>query len=512
MKKTLSIILSLCMLLSITAGMNLTAFAEDTLPTSGKCGDNATFTYDKNTGTLVISGKGAVTGVERIEDGVLYYDYAQFSEYDDIKSVVINEGITALMPSNSPFSSCFCCKNLESVSLPDSLLAISGQESSFSFKYSKYADDSSHWKDNIFYVDTFLIDGQKASGDVAVKSGIKGIGNFAFFNNEKITSVSLPEGLKSIGFYSIRECENLKSVSLPSTLEHSEEWSLAWNPKLTDVDFSKTRLTEIPAGMLWACENLKTIRVPASVKSFGDNAVGSTCLSDIYYGGTMAEWAKVKISTENYGYDTNALSTYIKNKNVNIHCSDGVIKAEKSSSDDNSEAEENSDFEVELSKTSYVYSGKTKKPSVTVTYKDGTELKENEDYTVTYDKGRKYVGKYGVTVEFIGDYSGSESITAYFTIKPKGTTLKKLYRLKKGFKANWKKQRTQTSGYQLQYSRYKSFKKSKKVTVKGNKKTLRAVKKLSKKKYYYVRIRTYKTVNGEKIYSSWSKAKKVKTR
>ena len=40
----------------------------------------------------------------------------------------------------------------------------------------------------------------------------------------------------------------------------------------------------------------------------------------------------------------------------------------------------------------------------------------------------------------------------------------------------------------------------------------KAVKKLKAKKKYFVRIRTYKTVNGKKVYSSWSKSKTVKTK
>ncbi len=47
MKKLISIILSIVMLLSITAGLNLTAYALDS---SGSCGDNATYTFNKKSG------------------------------------------------------------------------------------------------------------------------------------------------------------------------------------------------------------------------------------------------------------------------------------------------------------------------------------------------------------------------------------------------------------------------------------------------------------------------------
>ena len=52
----------------------------------------------------------------------------------------------------------------------------------------------------------------------------------------------------------------------------------------------------------------------------------------------------------------------------------------------------------------------------------------------------------------------------------------------------------------------------KKVNIKKSKTTKLTVKKLKKKKKYYVRMRSYKMVNGKKVYSSWSKTKTVKTK
>lgn len=164
---------------------------------------------------------------------------------------------------------------------------------------------------------------------------------------------------------------------------------------------------------------------------------------------------------------------------------------------------------VKLSTTKYTYSGKTRKPSVTVT-QDGKKLSA-KDYTVSYASGRKNVGKYAVKVTL---KSNKKSATAYFTINPKGTSLKSVKKAKKAFTAKWKKQATQVTGYQVQYSKSKKFtgKTTKVKAVSGAKKTSKKITKLSKKKTYYVRVRTYKTVKGVKYYSPWSKAKKVKTK
>ena len=98
------------------------------------------------------------------------------------------------------------------------------------------------------------------------------------------------------------------------------------------------------------------------------------------------------------------------------------------------------------------------------------------------------------------------------TVKPKKTSIKKLSKGKKKFTVTWAKV-SGVKGYQIQYSSDKKFKKNNKsATVTKQKTTKATVKKLKSKKKYYVRVRTYKTVNGKKIYSSWSKVKSVKTK
>ena len=77
----------------------------------------------------------------------------------------------------------------------------------------------------------------------------------------------------------------------------------------------------------------------------------------------------------------------------------------------------------------------------------------------------------------------------------------------------WKKQSAVT-GYQIQYSTNKNFKKknTKNKFIKNWNKGKLTVKKLKPKKKYYVRIRTYRITNGMKNYSAWSKVKSVKTK
>lgn len=169
---------------------------------------------------------------------------------------------------------------------------------------------------------------------------------------------------------------------------------------------------------------------------------------------------------------------------------------------------------ITLTGSKYSYNGKTRTPSVRVTGSSGKAIPSSA-YTVSYAKGRKNVGRYSVKISFRGNYSGT--VTKTFDILPKSLSISKVTAAKKGFTVKWKAQKQQVTGYQIQYSTVKSFKKSvKSKTVAKYKTASVKITKQKAKKTYYVRIRTYKTVriNGKstKLYSGWSKVKAVKTK
>ena len=163
---------------------------------------------------------------------------------------------------------------------------------------------------------------------------------------------------------------------------------------------------------------------------------------------------------------------------------------------------------VKLAATEYTYNGKVINPAVTVKDSAGKVLKKGTDYTVKYATGCKNVGTYKVTVTFKGNYSGTKTLT--FTINPQKITLGKVTGGKNTLTIAWTPRTAQATGYEIQYSLKKNFKSAKKVTVTKAKTKTKTVKKLTKGKTYYVRIRTYKTVNGKKFYSAWSAIKSAK--
>lgn len=117
-----------------------------------------------------------------------------------------------------------------------------------------------------------------------------------------------------------------------------------------------------------------------------------------------------------------------------------------------------------------------------------------------------FVGKAAVTVK---SEKAAKKVTV--TVNPPKVALSSVKNKSgKKMKVSWKKNSLVT-GYQIRYSTDKKFKSGVKTATASKKtKTSITVSKLTKKKTYYVQIRTYKTVSGKKYYSDWSNAKKVK--
>ena len=96
--------------------------------------------------------------------------------------------------------------------------------------------------------------------------------------------------------------------------------------------------------------------------------------------------------------------------------------------------------------------------------------------------------------------------------KPATVTASKPQAKQKAVVVTWKPAKN-VDGYEVQVATDKKFKKNKK-SVKVNKKKAKkkTVKNLKKNKKYFVRVRSYKIVNGKKVYGKWSKVKAVKTK
>ena len=166
---------------------------------------------------------------------------------------------------------------------------------------------------------------------------------------------------------------------------------------------------------------------------------------------------------------------------------------------------------LKLSKTSYVYTGKNLKPTVTVY--NGKKKVANKYYTVTY-KNNKNTGYATVIVKGKGKfakYAGKAS----FTIRPKQMRKPSVKSTgKKTLAVGWVRD-AQATKYVVQYSQNNKFqgKTTKSVTINKNTIGKTTLKGLASGRYYYVRVRSYKVANGKNIYApSWSQVVKVRVK
>ena len=161
---------------------------------------------------------------------------------------------------------------------------------------------------------------------------------------------------------------------------------------------------------------------------------------------------------------------------------------------------------VKLNRTSYTCTGKTIRPSVTVTV-NGKKIGASA-YKLYY-KNNKNSGIGTVQVRGTGKYSRINK-TLTFKILPPKTLLTGLKKANRSFTASWKKN-IQATGYQIQYAADSRFTKERKTVTVGKQSATRyKISGLKNKKTYYVRIRSYKRVGKKVLYSSWSTVKKIR--
>ncbi len=218
-------------------------------PLSGTCGDDLTWSFDKATGTLSITGTGAM------------WDYASYNKApwalyaSQIKNVTISEGATSV--GSYAFNNCTA---LESVEFPASLATIG----SVAFNGCSSLTDAD------------------LSG-----TALTSIADSAFYNCTALESVAFPDALASIGSTAFRGCAALESVAFPDAL--ASIGSMAFNgcSSLTDADLSGTALTSIANSAFGNCSSLQSVEFPASLVTIGDSAFyGCSSLASADLSGT----------------------------------------------------------------------------------------------------------------------------------------------------------------------------------------------------------------------------------
>lgn len=388
--------------------------------------------------------------------------------------------------------------------------------------------------------------------NVEFPASVTKIGESAF-NSNQLKKLVIPDTVTDLGAGAF-STNNITDLTLSKNVTVIPQGAFSMNIRLDHVDIPDT-VTEI-GEMAFAGARLTSLTIPASVTKIGRKAFHLHHIEELVIPGNVKEIGESafegtfkaitlkKLTIENgvekigkYAFKEGYLESVDIPESV-TELADDAFYANAGTNNDHVvvvNVKTKSQFEkfksstcqkivftgkadkvkvtsknIKLTAYAYTYNGKVRKPAVKVVVNGKKVAASN--YTVKYSSGRKNVGTYKVTVTMKNNYTGK--VTKTFKILPKGTSLKSVKNSgKKQIKVTWKKQKKQTTGYKIQYTTDKKFKKSVKAsTITKNKYTSKTIKKLKKNKKYYVRICTYKKVGKTTYYSTWSKVKSVKVK
>lgn len=405
-----------------------------------------------------------------------------FAKCDSLETVILPEGLIQI--EKDAFFTC----NLKSVSIPKTVTSI---------------------LDRAFCGCSFTVDNENPS-----YTSVDG----SLFNKEKtslicygglsdVTSYDIPEGVTVIGDHAFYAC-GLTEVVIPESIESIGKNAFCFSSQLKSVVLPKAT-KKIGREAFYGCDSLKSIKIQnklceiyASEDTINDTAViyGYAESTAQTYADTYSRTFKALLDADCvHQYKTvTTKATLTKNGSIIKKCTKcEYIVSKKTIYYPKT---------IKLSKSSYVYDGKIKKPTVSVKDSNGKTVKSS-NYTVVYPKLYRSTGRYTITIKFKGNYTGTAKRS--FTIRPKAVAIKSITKKTKGFLLKWEKATGTMTGYQIQYATNSKFTGATTVNVKKGTTVSKLVKNLEGQTKYYVRIRTYKTVNGVNIYGVYSKTVSV---
>lgn len=223
MKKALSVLLCLCLVMSVFTALPLAASAttfdethQSVGASSGTTG-SCTWSLDDNS-VLTISGCGAM-------DDYSYDSTLPWGK--NIISVIINDGVTNI--GNSAF---YGSTGLTSVTIPDSVTRIGNATFSGCTGLTSVTIPN-----NVISIGTSAFYGCTGLTSVTIPDKATSIGNFAFAKCTGLTGVTIGNSVKSIGNYAFCDCTGLTSITIPSSVTSIGEWALKNCTGLTSVTF-----------------------------------------------------------------------------------------------------------------------------------------------------------------------------------------------------------------------------------------------------------------------------------
>ena len=293
-KRLISLLVAVCMMITMLPLSAVTAFAEDTsAPTGTAIVDGCEYDYRINTadGTATITKFRAPddhgsyditipTAFGRFPVTAIGKD--AFRGCSALKKVTIPQSVTSI--GENAF---FMCTGLETLSLGENIKTIGD----YAF-YSCYALTSVTIPQNVTSIGEGAFASCKDLGSLTINGAIEKMGNSAFAGCKNLTTLSLGEKIKTIGNYAFEECSILNNVTIPDSVtsigDHAfsdclglETLSLGENIETIDEyafdDCSKLKSVTIPENVkeikrltFFGCSSLESITLPAGFMFFND--------------------------------------------------------------------------------------------------------------------------------------------------------------------------------------------------------------------------------------------------
>ena len=310
-KRLISLLVAVCMMITMLPLSAVTAFAADTSSSTGGTASDGTDTYKYeytvNDGNATITkflgpvgsanpnfydikipselGGHPVTGLGEYSFAANPYDGHQGNPLcSKIRSVTIPQSVTSI--GKRAFDGCSAlttlslgekiktignyafenCTSLTGVTIPQSVTSIGY----YAFEGCTNLNPLTI-KGPITSMGNYAFAGSTYLKSLTLYDDIQTIGNFAFLGSTSLKTVTLPKNLTSIGEYAFARCSELESITIPEKVK-------TINPK-TFADCSKLEYIILPAGLTTFDDSLENCR-PECVIYYKDYKTAADALRD----------------------------------------------------------------------------------------------------------------------------------------------------------------------------------------------------------------------------------------